>query len=439
MAEVARAVLGRAGTPQYAHLQLNNLRGQCAKLLNFQRAWSGQPNATIKINASWEISEFLREEFTPAQLIADIFVLTGSVDRPVGSTCGEFMEYHWPRISDFVLNTIQAAISELNMSLTFDAQPNNHRVYNRKSMHCTALELQGFSWYSDDITDMSSSMTTHTKDVFSLTACGPDDMVLDFIEAFCWLGAALRPTDGARSGGLSISNIAGICRITSGVLPTISLECWLPRMETVEVAGRCWHSLFKNPSIVDYVAPRLHPSSLPEQLSSIIDYVGPSFDPTSPREQLSSYAGYGLKLKLRDLIGLSGADLLMEYNGGLVYFGYSSILVPIRTLAMGDIQWHLLRQEDPTKMISLTMIDTDKVCQDRELIIEVKEDAFNDEVVKKQSLILFAKSHFLGLWPEALISLGTAGHDYTALSRGSTPPTKKFKHPKHTTRSLVRV
>lgn len=330
--------------------------------------------------------------------MADVFVLSGSVDQPEGLTCGEFMELHWPRISDFVLKKIRAAISELIETVAI--QPNNDRTYNRKSMNCTALELQGFSWSIHDITDTPSSTTTRTRDRISLTACGPEDLVLNFIEAFCWLGAALRPTDGTRSGGLFISNIAGTCDISPDVSSARSLKCWLPRMETLEVAseaGRCWHNLFKSPMIVDYATR--------------------SLNHTSQREQLSSPAPYGLKLKLRDLIGLSGADLLLEYDGGLVYFGFSTILVPIRTLVTGDMQWHLLRQQDPTKMISLTMIDTNKVCKNRELINKVKEDAFNNEVVARESLILFAKSHFLGLWPEALIALGIAGHTYVALSQ----------------------
>lgn len=192
-------------------------------------------------------------------------------------------------------------------------------------------------------------------------------MILDFAEAVSWLGAALRPTSKPQSG-LSLSDIRAVCKVETDSLDDsqyLGIKVW-PRIEHMEAAaGRCWHSLFRNPTIVNYIFP--------------------DSSPALQTENPGLSVGYGLKLKLRDLIALSGADLLMEHNGDVVYLGNSTILVPIRRFSRGDIQWHLLRQVEEDKMIPLTTIDTDDVCRGRELIGE--EDA-----------IVFAKAHFLGLW-----------------------------------------
>lgn len=259
------------------------------------------------------------------------------------------------------------------------------------------LELREFSWFTDQ-----------SKDILSLTFRGKEDTALDFVEAISWLGAALRPTNSTPSG-FSVSDINGSCEVSEDNSHKLSLRCWPRLMDKVEaVTGPCWHSLFKNPTVVNYI--------------------NQDSRPTLQTEKPASSVGYGLKLKLRDLIALSGADLLMEYNGGLIYFGYSTILVPICTLPSGDIQWHLLRQIDADEMIPLTMIDTDEVCRNRELIKEEDDNLFAKKVAEKEKAILFAKAHYVGLWPEALIALGTEGdHNYTALTHGAFSADKKVK------------
>jgi len=51
-----------------------------------------QPSGTtFQLYVACEILKFMETEFSPDQPIADIFVLTGSADRPKGLTCHEFM------------------------------------------------------------------------------------------------------------------------------------------------------------------------------------------------------------------------------------------------------------------------------------------------------------------------------------------------------------
>jgi len=221
-------------------------------------------------------------------------------------------------------------------------------------------------------------------------------MILDFTEAVSWLGAALRPTSKMRPG-LSLSDIRAVCKVeTDGLDRSEYLEIQVrPEIQQVQAtAGRCWHSLFRNPTIVNY--------NLTDSSSKV----------KTKTSDLS--LGYGLELQLRDLIMLSGADLLMEHNGSLIYFGYSTILVPIRRLSGGYIQWHLLRQEED-KMLPLATIDDDEVCRGREPIGD-------------KDVILLAKAHFLGLWHEALIVLGTEGdQNYVAPRNNAFSADKKVK------------
>jgi hypothetical protein len=252
---------------------------------------------------------------------------------------------------------------------------------------CPGLELLDFQW----------NFRGSSEKVFFYMRADVEPL-LDFLESIAWLSAALRSTNRSYSG-FSVSDICSsytTVQVNADV-KRLQLRGWLrPMIEVKPATERCWHSLFKSPTFVKCDNGREDAGD-------------------ANHNAKLSLSGYGIKLGLREMIALSGADLLLEFEGGMVYFGFTSILVPLRKLQDGALQWHLVSQSKQQGMISLASIYKEQVCKGQDLKID-------------EAAIANAKAHYLGLWPEALIMLGTAGDEnYTSLKQEAYAADEKVK------------
>lgn len=137
----------------------------------------------------------------------------------------------------------------------------------------------------------------------------------------------------------------------------------------------CWHDLFTRTVIVNcprvreeekFIVSKLHDLALKSTVDDL------------PTE-------LGLEIHLNRMVSLASAETLVEHNGGLVFLGLSTILVPIRWLNSNTLQWHLLA-EPIEKRISLWRID---------------EDIPQRVLIVKARTLQKVRRHYLALWPRA--------------------------------------
>ena len=244
---------------------------------------------------------------------------------------------------------------------------------------------------------------------------GPAQILMDFVEAIAWLTAALRPTDGRFLDFATSDAHFEIEYIAIGDY----VECngFLQPMEVTKPSQKqCWHQLFRSTVIVNsppiQAGQRLKNFCVSNESRSDLDIL-------EQHNSIPNSTGLGLELPfdgLNHMISLSGANVLVDYNGGLVLLGLSAILIPCRWLINQGLQWHLVKESDPDKMISLNRLDDDDIRP-----YQVKG------VIKSAADVQVAKSHFVGLWEDAAIALGTKDYNYTAIARNQFPEVEYTK------------
>lgn len=136
----------------------------------------------------------------------------------------------------------------------------------------------------------------------------------------------------------------------------------------------CWHALFFNP---------------------VIAY---NF-PMEEREY-----GEGLEIPVHMMAALGGASKAVEFEGGLLLKGFSSMFVPMRR-AGAYVQWHYVRNDDDSR---LPYWEVDDRCPGRASFQDVDYDA------------IATTRAFLGWWGNTTSHLGTADVNYDNLDWSDT-------------------
>ncbi|KAF2099089.1 hypothetical protein NA57DRAFT_56715 [Rhizodiscina lignyota] len=368
-------------------LGLFSLRPQLDKILKAaqSRHASSTQAPTVRIDVEWNLMEFLEEDFDLDQRLEDIFVLVGKADAPQGMTCGDYVNSRWHTTGKSVLKKVQSAIWHLRKEV--EAVENYGLPEGHSSRSIAVLDTK---WRTE-------SRGNRRIERSSFRLRGDNRSLGDFGETIAWLVAALRPTNHTRSD-FSMSDVEFSVLLTDEEdFDDVRCICKPKPMRAVKPdLTQCWHSLFKNTTIINCPIINAKPESTGANSHALAGGL--------QSNGVSAPEGFGLGLPfdgLNHLAALSGADTPVEYDGGLVLLGFSTILVPCQRLDNDGLQWHLVREEDAKKMISLSKIDDDKICQarDRKLITTVEQ-------------IHAAKRHFIGLWEDAIIALGTKQYLY---------------------------
>ena len=199
------------------------------------------------------------------------------------------------------------------------------------------------------------------------------------IAVLSWLTAALRH---ARSPRVAFSEVS-FTRVNVSA-SDLSYDVRLKSLTTLRSGslGSCWHALFKGTVIV------------------------------SAKLSLDSKKEMGLHIDLQRLLHISGATIPLEFEGGLLLFGYSSeelsnILVPVEKSIDGSLLWHVISSTICADMGLSTIKDS---CH-RLLITDI------DEITK-------APKHRIGLWTAYKIILGTREANYTEVQWTTTQEKK---------------
>lgn len=156
---------------------------------------------------------------------------------------------------------------------------------------------------------------------------GTEPAIAEIGQQLAWLGAALRPAPSGDKMAYSTPKVTS----TSGSVVTFKLSFRTNDIESIprgaEPNGSCWRPLFHNPVIVQGYPIR---ARLGEER--------------------------GLEIPLNMMAGLGQASRVVEFDGGLVMKGHSTLFCPTRRV-QNSLLWHYVFNE-PGERISYLSADT---------------------------------------------------------------------------------
>jgi hypothetical protein len=216
-----------------------------------------------------------------------------------------------------------------------------------------------FADFGDLSIFLSSSPVSEGLPNVTVDVMGPTQSLLELGQQLAWLGSALRTSDSNQVGRAEAQifpcgSALSAFRIRFAVCP----------LKENEVS--CWHNLFVNPVIAC------------------------GFPISKRAEEV------GLEIPISIMAALGGASHAVEYNGGILLKGFSSMFVPLKRT--GDsIQWHFIRKEDDSR---LPFWEVEERCPGRALLDTVDLESIS------------STRAFLGWWGITYTHLGTADARY---------------------------
>ncbi|KAF8856440.1 hypothetical protein BDZ45DRAFT_476525 [Acephala macrosclerotiorum] len=293
-------------------------------------------------DVQWNVKTFMKEQFEDGRKIpiGSVITLTGSALHTQAETVADYLQRHWGSI--VLLDALQQSLDFGSSNVSTD--------------------------YMNEKLDISFQKSPNPA-IQEVLVSGSEYGIVSIAQQLAWLGCALRTST---SGQISQSR----CLMTwcvYGATGRTSMEYLDEPLDTGEES--CWHALFSNPVIACGfpISDRYHDEK-------------------------------GLEIPVRMMAALGGASRAVEFDGGILIKGFSSIFVPLhRTNA--SIQWHYIRNEDD---IRLPYWEVDDRCLGRALLDTVDYEAVN------------TKRAFLGWWGKTTSHLGTADADYRILDWSDT-------------------
>ena len=268
-----------------------------------------------------------------------MLTVTGDQGRAYAASCEEYLEWRWPKHGLLTLATIEAYI--------LSGWPGRQTYQNI------------LPDYDMEITsDTEGKQAIEQGPIIRLT--GSAKLTAETVQQLAWLSAVFREH---RANELC-SSIVNTTEILPGLFELLTLE--LQRIQ--DDRAPCWHDLFVN-GIVAYGFP------IPARLLE---------------------GQEGIELPFHVMTKLAGIIYPVEYDGGVVLQGFSSLLSP-SILQEDSVQWHYVASKQ-----SHTYLPTSSVAE----FSRVKGVDFEH---------LTRRRTFLGYCRIIEISLGTAIPDYEQL------------------------
>jgi hypothetical protein len=141
---------------------------------------------------------------------------------------------------------------------------------------------------------------------------GTVDSVVEIGEQLAWLGSAIRSSPQEQGIMCCMPTVRLVDKVTS---PHFAIAFVLSTPVPSSDSGHCWHSLFRNPTLVTgYPIPK------------------------------RSSFGYGLEIPLNIMAGVAHAKRATVFNGKLFLKGFSTLLIPIK-ISDEMLVWHLIYKD----------------------------------------------------------------------------------------------
>lgn len=191
-------------------------------------------------------------------------------------------------------------------------------------------------------TDVAKDQTRINLDIRNssivVVVAGTEPAIAEIGQQLAWLGAALRAAPSDNKMAYSTPKIS----FTSGSVVTFRLSFRVIDLEPIprgaEPNGSCWRPLFRNPVIVQGYPIR---ARLGEEK--------------------------GLEVPLNMMAGLGQASRVVEFNGGLVMKGHSTLFCPTQRI-QNSLLWHFIFNEAGER---ISYLSADRFGDDRVSISEV--------------------------------------------------------------------
>ncbi len=247
-------------------------------------------------NVKWDLLGVLKSQFgSKIPQIGSLLVLSGSALYTYANTCSAYLHEMWPHNGTVLLSALQIALTSARKTRTDETQLCG-------TARCEDLEVQ------IGIYDGTVIAEAH----------GTCLMIVEIAQQLSWIGSALRlsPYDDK----ISYSEV--VIRHSRSSLSSGSFFDIFFKSEPLHPSENpCWLPLFGNAVIA-----RAFP--IPERQDEV-----------------------GLEIPLGILAGLAGVRHAVEFEGGVVMKGYSTMLIP--TKRRDDIvQWHLFSNGDSSTRLS---------------------------------------------------------------------------------------
>lgn len=316
---------------------------------------AGQYCTSLKIQ--WDILGFMEDQYRdhdfPNASLGQVITISGSAQYAQAATCSEYIRQNWPAHGSEILDALQDALDNPSHTsqLKVSARINDRSVSSDGATSSDAeLKfdiIQGF---------MVLNIKSKTPDI-----------IVDIFHQLVWMGAALRTS---RDGGVQYceSKLERVLK-ARGVEPAI-FNVTFDMSSPVKEDQSCWFPLFTNPVIAHGF-------------------------PTAHRNDHE----VGLEIPLAMMAALGGARHAVDFEGGLVLKGHSTMFVPLKRYHQ-SIQWHLIRRRDEHRILYR---EVSNECPNRAMIQQVDHEA------------LLNTRAFLGWWPWAETHLGTADAPYHSI------------------------
>ncbi|KIW33448.1 uncharacterized protein PV07_00300 [Cladophialophora immunda] len=252
-------------------------------------ALRGSKARGVSIRLRWTFFQALEGQFGKGDIkVESIVTLTGSVLRAQATTCGDYIRTTWPRHGPFFIRLLQGL---------WDS-------YRANSTQRFSIPVGG------DGSQIVTGDILGTR--VTMEVIQDKDMIRKLVQMLAWAGAAISSSD-------DIENVA-YCHpdltVSRGVVELDFQKRSLPAN-----TDSCWIPLFSGASI--------------------------AYDFPIPRRQDE----VGLEIPLQILAALLGAVRAVEYDGGVVIKGFSSMIIP--TERTGEIvQWHLVANANFAQRLS---------------------------------------------------------------------------------------
>lgn len=251
--------------------------------------------ATITVILYSHLKAYMQRELKNNQSLRSMLTVTGDQGRAYAASCEEYLEWRWPKHGLLTLATLEAYFSSVS-SATGRRQT-----------------------YQNIPPDYDMEIIPGTEQDFTVRLTGPAKLTAETVQLLAWLSAVFRDHQANELCSSIVSTIEKI----SGHFELSTLE--LQRIQ--DDRAPCWHDLFVNGIIA-----RGFP--IPARLLE---------------------GQEGIELPFHVMTKLAGVIYPVEYDGGVVLQGFSSLLSP-SILQEDSVQWHYVSSKQMHKYLPTSTV-----------------------------------------------------------------------------------
>ncbi|MCJ1455122.1 hypothetical protein MMC28_005476 [Mycoblastus sanguinarius] len=283
---------------------------------------------TVTIDCLWDLPAFTCTEISADQTLGAVLTLTGTRGEVYAATCEEYMKWRWPKPGLVTLEVVEALLKgpkglkiirpgfEMTLNVTQSEQERWEDAIVKKQDPPTFKQSQ----------DLRNNVRGQERQKYEtprvgMRLYGTRSDIVRTTEQIAWLSAVFRrPLLGQVS-----SSRLGLRSIASGKLE-LSLHDLQPLIKN-DTETSCWLGPFVN--------------SVVAQGFSI------------PIRRLKG--NEGIELPFSTMVSLARVIYPVEYDGGIVLQGFSSLLFP-SALDFDSVQWHYISNKDSHSQLPTSVV-----------------------------------------------------------------------------------